>query len=244
MYIELAELARSRNGFKEASRVIDDGLKVLPLDPLLHLEKATVEMSGPAGSNDKAITSLRRSLELLPDDPQLHWMLANLLAQPDKNRADLLTQIGELKRLNASPVMTGLLEAKSMIIDKDWIKARLLLIRLQQNNLPEMLKAQVQDLLALCYHQLGERDREVDEYKKSIRVNPKDVQAQVGLAMNLLARNDIDAVLNIYRDLVKQLSLDRREAELRDVCGRLVHLLIARSQQCAADSLTGMSWTS
>ncbi len=70
VYTEPAELARSSKNFEEARRVIEDGLEVLPTDPTLHLERATLEMSGPSGSIDKGITSLRHSLELLPDDPQ------------------------------------------------------------------------------------------------------------------------------------------------------------------------------
>src|SRR5271166_3295022 len=110
VYAELAALARLAKDDDEARRVIEEGLKVLPNDPTLHLERAMLEMSGSSGSIDKAITSLRRSLELLRDQPMLSWSLANLLAQRG-DTDELLRQIGELKRLNLKPILIGLLEA-------------------------------------------------------------------------------------------------------------------------------------
>ena len=49
----------------------------MPKDPSLHLAVASLERR--AGSIDKAITSLRKSLEVLPDDVNLHLMLVNQL---------------------------------------------------------------------------------------------------------------------------------------------------------------------
>ena len=75
--------------------------------------------------------------------------------------AELLTQIGELKRVNLSPIEIGLLEAKYLMNCTEWKKAILSLVRLQQlGEQSEESKAQVQDLLAQCYHHLGDRDRE------------------------------------------------------------------------------------
>ena len=234
VYTELAALARSSRNDDEARRVIEDGLKVLPNDPTLHLERANLEMSGSSGSIDKAITSLRHSLELLPDDPMLHGNLAGFLAQRGGDPSELLKQIGELKRLNRSPVSIGFLEAKYLINCKEWKKAILSLTRLQQlvEQLPtEDLKAQVQDLLAQCYRQLGDRDRELEAYKSSLRANPKDVQAQLGLAASYAARGDLDAAIKVYLQLLDQLQQEQREAELLPIRGRLVQLLIARNQQ-------------
>ncbi len=234
VYRELAALARSSRNDDEARRVIEDGLKVLPNDPTLHLERANVELSGSSGSIDKAITSLRHSLELLPDDPMLHGNLAGFLAQRGGDPSELLKQIGELKRLNRSPVSIGFLEAKYLINCKEWKKAILSLTRLQQlvEQLPtEDLKAQVQDLLAQCYRQLGDRDRELEAYKSSIRANPKDLQAQLGLATSHAARGDLDAAIKVYLQLLDQLQQEQREAELLPIRGRLVQLLIARNQQ-------------
>ena len=168
-----------------------------------------LEMSGSSGSIDKAITSLRHSLELLPDQPMLRLNLARLLAQRG-DTTELLTQIGELKRLNLTPILIGLLEAKYLINCTEWKKAILSLVKLQQlGEQSEESKAQVQDLLAQCYHHLGDRDRERDAYKRSIRANPKDVQARLGLAANLVARGEIDPAIKEYRQLVGSVTAKR-----------------------------------
>jgi len=235
VYTELADLARSSNDLAAARQAIEAGLKVLPNEPTLHLERAKLEIAGSSGTIDKAITSLRHSVERLPDDLQLRFYLANLLAQRGGNPAELLTQIGELNRLGLQPFLLRLLEAKNLINGEEWKKAILVLTRLQQHEEQAAeLKAQVQDLLAFCYHQLGDRDHEREAYNSSVRANPKDVQAQFGLAASWLARNDIDAAIKVYRGLVEQLKLERREAELPAICDRLVPLLIARNQQRAA----------
>ena len=238
VYTELALLARLSKNDDEARRVIEDGLEVLPNDPTLHLERADLEKPG---SIDKAITSLRHSLELLPDDPMLRWHLANDLAQRGGDPAELLTQIGELKRLNLKPILIGFLEAKYLINCNEWKKAILSLVKLQQLvEQSEGSKAQVHDLLAQCYHHLGdrvrervERVRERVEYERSIRANPLDVQARLGLAAILADRGEIDNAIKEYRQLLDQLQKEHPEAELAPIRGRLIQLLIARNQQLA-----------
>ena len=246
VYAELAALARLAKNDDEVRRVIEEGLKVLPNDPTLHLERAMLEMSGSSGSIDKAITSLRHSVDLLPlpDQPLLRLNLARLLARRG-DTSELLTQIGELKRVSLSPIEIGLLEAMYLMNCTEWKKAILSLVKLQQlGEQSEESKAQVQDLLAQCYHHLGDRDRERDAYQRSIRANPKDVQARLALATSLVARGEIDPAIKEYQLLLDQLQEGQREAELLTIRGRLVELLIARNQQRAVAHPTGMRWKS
>lgn len=194
-----------------------------------------LEMSGSSGSIDKAITSLRHSVDLLPlpDQPLVRLNLARLLARRG-DTSELLTQIGELKRVSLSPIEIGLLEAMYLMNCTEWKKAILSLVKLQQlGEQSEESKAQVQDLLAQCYHHLGDRDRERDAYQRSIRANPKDVQARLALATSLVARGEIDPAIKEYQLLLDQLQERQREAELLTIRGRLVDLLIARNQQQA-----------
>ncbi len=230
VYTELAELARSSKNYEEARRVIEAGLKVLPNEPMLHLELAMLERSG---SIDKAITSLRHSVDLLPDQPMLRLSLADLLAQRG-DTTELLRQIEQLKRLNLSSISIGLLEARYQIDSNEWKKAIQSLVRLQPlvEQSPEA-KAQVHDLLAQCYHHLGDRLREREAYERSIRANPLDVQARWGLATILADQGEINNAIKEYRQLLDQLQRERPEAELAPIRGRLVRLLIARNQQRA-----------
>ncbi len=231
-YTELAELARSAKNFAEARRIIEDGLKVLPNDPSLHVDWASLEMSGPSGSIDKAITSLRHSLERLPDDLQIRWNLANLLAQSGRDSDGLLTQIGELKRLNLNPVLIGLLEARNLINQKDWIKAIKFLTGLQQRGeQSEEFKPEIQQLLAQCYDQLGDRNKAVEAYKSSVRANPKDVRARWALVASYEARGDLAVAIEECSDLEKQLKKEQHEVELTQTRSQLARLFIKRNQQ-------------
>jgi cellulose synthase operon protein C len=237
VYTELAALARSSKNDEEARQVLEAGLKILPNEPTLHRDLAMLEIPG---SIDKAIMSLRRSLEILPDQAELHMHLAYLLAQRG-DTSELLMQIGELKRLNVSPILTGFLEAKHLTNSNEWKKATQALIKLQVlvEQSPDY-KARVNDLLAQCYHHLGDREREREAYRRSVRANQQDMQARWGLAASLVARGEIDAAINEYRQLVDQLLQEQREAQLPPkqleaqlppIRGQLVRLLIARNQQ-------------
>ena len=227
VYTAVAALARSSKNYEEARRVVETGLKVLPNEPALHLELAMLERSG---SIDKAITSLRHSVGLLPDQPILRLGLAHLLAQRG-DTTELLRQIEELKRLNLPSISIpiGLLEARYQIASNEWKKAIQSLVRLQPlvEQSPEA-KAQVNDLLAQCYHHLGDRVREREEYVRSIRANPLDVQARWGLATILADQGEIDNAIKEYRQLLDELQKEQPEEELAPIRGQLVRLLIAK----------------
>jgi predicted Zn-dependent protease len=235
VYRELAILARSSNNDKEARRVIEEGLKVLPAEPMLHVERASLELPG---SIDKAIKSLRHSVDLIPGHVGLRLFLAELLAQSGVT-SDLLKEIGELKRMNLRADLVGLFEAKYLINSQDWTKAISTLVRLQPE-LPEQ-KAQVSKLLAVCYRNLASgseksealqyRVREREALEQAIKANPRDVRARVGLIENLVNAAEIERALSEYHQLPNQLRQEEREAVVAAVRVGLVRLLIARNQQ-------------
>ena len=97
--------------------------------------------------------------------------------------------------------------------------------QLMEQEQSEESKAQVHDLLAQCYHHLGDRDREREAYKRSIRANPQDVQARWRLATILAAQGEIDTAIKEYRQLLDQLQKEQPEAELAPIRGQLVRLL-------------------
>lgn len=225
VYTEMAELERASKNYEEARHVIEAGLTVLRNDPALLLEQAMLEMPG---SIDKAIMSLRHGVDLLPDQPALRWNLANLLAQRG-DTAPLLKEIGELKRLNFPQLWIGILEARYLFNCNEWEKAISTLVRLQPES-PEH-KAQVNDLLAQCYHNRKDRAREREAREQSVRANPQDLQARLQLAALLTDQGDIENAIKEYRQLLAQVRQERRDAELNAIRDRLVRILISRNQQ-------------
>jgi tetratricopeptide (TPR) repeat protein len=228
VYRELAalELNAKPPNFEAARGFLSSGLAVAPKDPSLHLAVASLERR--AGSIDKAITSLRKSLEVLPDDVNLHLMLVNQLVDQG-NTTDLLLQIEDLKRLNISPVIVDFFGACYQVNSSEWTKARQSLVRLEAmaifESRPE-LKSKVNLLLARCYNHLNDKERQHDALVEATRANPRDVEARLGLATSLAARGEIDQAIAEYE------KLDTRAPQ---ICGRLVELLIVRNQQRPAE---------
>ena len=224
VYLELAtlELDAKPPNFEAARGFLSAGLAVVPKDPSLHLAVATLERC--AGSIDKAMTSLRKSLEVLPDDVNLHLMLVNQLIDQG-NTTDLLLEIEELKRLNISPVFVDFFDACYQVNSGEWAKARQSLVRLQAMAIFESrpdLKSRVNFLLAQCYSHLSDKERQHDALVEATRANPQDGQARLNLAESLVARGEIDQAIAEYEKLNVRMPL---------VCGRLVALLIKRNQQ-------------
>jgi len=228
------ELAQTMGNAQEARQVLEDGLKAVPDASSLHQALAMIEIR--SGLIDKAIARLRESLELLPDDVSLHWMLANLLAEKGATdqgaTAELRTQIDELRRLNWFPVLIEFLEAYQQANSNDWQKACQTLIRLQTAlDSDPNLKSRLNKLLARCYEHLGDRDRQSDAIRRWADTNPQDMQAQMGLAWNMVLRGELGQAIEKYRKLADQVPQARSQ---------LVHLLIVRNQQ---QSLVQRDWT-
>ena len=231
IYEELVELEQSAKNYEEANRVIEKGLDTLPEQdtPPLRVKLAMLKWISPSGTIDKAIASLRESIQTVPDQAYLRLTLANLLAQRGETD-ELSKQIEELKRLNVWPVLTGLLEARVEINrKKDWKKAIQLLVRLvtQVEPYPE-LNGQVHYFMAQCYGQLDDREREREQYGLSVRANPKNFEARLGLAASMARRGEIENAINEYRQLLSQLQPQQRDRTFTAVCGSLIQLLIRR----------------
>ena len=201
-YRELAalELDAKPPSFEAARGFLNEGLAKAPKDPSLHLAMASLERL--AGSIDKAITSLHKSLDVLPDDVNLHLMLVNQLIDQG-NTTDLLLEIEDLKRLNLSPVIIDFFDACYQVNSGEWAKARQSLVRLQAMSIFESrpeLKAKVNSLLAQCYSHLNDRERQYDALVEASRANPQDVRARLTLAESLATRGEIDHAIAEYEN--------------------------------------------
>jgi tetratricopeptide (TPR) repeat protein len=236
IYLELAEteIAQVPPNLDKAHRILDDGLKIMPSESSLHRALALLEEL--AGRRDKAIESIRHSLQKLPDQVILHWALARLLAERG-DTTDLLAEIEELKRLNLNNLIVRYIEAHYHVNLSNWTKARDSLIKLQadvagwpdfkpvMSERDEFLvdfKAQVINLLAQCHGHLGDSERQRDAYRRAVRANPKLQAARLGLANTMIERGEIDQAIDEYRKLIGQFP---------QAAGRLVYLLIARNLQ-------------
>ena len=150
------------------------------------------------------------------------WMLAKLLAEQGKT-TELMDQIQELKGLGFTPTLLEFLEASYEVNSSQWAKAILSLSRLQPllEPLPE-LKARVNSLLARCYDQQGDTERQRDALQRAVRANPSDLPARLALISNQVERGELDQAIEEYRKLAKAVPATRL---------RLIGLLIVRNRQ-------------
>ena len=111
-----------------------------------------------------AVTSIvdYTGLESAPADrADLRLLLARVLADDHRDAGKLLLQIEELKRIGISPVWIQYLEAYYRLNTDNPVKARQILIPLQAAvSRSPVLKAMVNVLLAQCYRQLADPDKE------------------------------------------------------------------------------------
>jgi tetratricopeptide (TPR) repeat protein len=220
-YVELAEIAAASGKLEESRQVLEAGLKAVPKESSIKLHEALAILEARAGSMDKAIERLRQSISELPDQPVLHWDLANFLADRG-DTTELAAQIEELRRLRYAPLPIEFLEAYHKANSRDWKNARATLTRLQPFvELNPGWKARVNNLLGRCYEHLGESERRKDAYRRAVLADPGNIQAQMGLADSLLAGGEIDRAIGQYRKLAQPVP---------QVRGPLVRLLIAKNQ--------------
>ncbi len=220
VYLELANLAAAAGDSDAARGYLEAGLKGLPKEDLLYDALATLEAR--AGSAEKAMAVLGQGLALIPNSPILHWSLANHLAERGET-AGLAAQIEELRRLTFSPALVEFLEGYLQFNSKNWDKSRqtLLKLRLIFDQSPDF-KARLYYLLARCYGNMGQADLQREAYAQAVGANPNLIQAQLGLASNLVDRGETDQAIEIYRKLA---------ARLPAVRPMLARLLIAKNRQ-------------
>ena len=237
IYEELVDLEQSAKNYEEANRVIVAGIKALDDEAAaqLRVKQAMLQWAGPTGTIGKAIASLHKSIETIPDQAILRLNLANLLALRG-DTDELPKQIEHLKRLNVQPVLISLFEARCQINRKEWKKAIQLLVRLQTQVEPYPdLNGQVHYFMAQCYGQLGDHDREREQYGLAVRANPKNFEAHVSLAASMARLGEIENAINEYRQLLSELQPQGRDRTFSAVCSSLIQLLIRRETAKPAD---------
>jgi tetratricopeptide (TPR) repeat protein len=203
VYLELAnaELAGGEAGARAARNVLEDGLKQVPASVALYEALARLQLG--TGHADQAVATLEGGLNSAAEKTGLRFMLANVLAQRG-DTGKLLLQIEELRKVGLSPFLLDILSAHYHINSKEFRKARQLLVPVDlKAALHPHFKAQVCNLLALCYGQLGEPEMEQDARARALRANPQDNTARRGVIENMVKQGQIEGAIKEYRELIK-----------------------------------------
>jgi len=223
IYIELAGLAQRRTppDWGEAARVLEEGLEAAPKSGDLYLPLAMVELR--AGESDKAVATLRRGLDVLPDNLNMRLGLADILAQRGET-IQLKEQVMEIARLGL-PFYVDYYTAYYHVNMREWVEARRVLteklIPLDLASNPT-LRASVNDLMARCLAHLGDQERRRGALASAVRDNPDNVQTRLAWIADLVAQGNVGQAIDEYGKLVETVPQARVP---------LFQLLIARNQR-------------
>jgi tetratricopeptide (TPR) repeat protein len=186
----------------EARGYVEAGLRHAPKNVLLYECLARIDMQGrdPAG----AIASLRRGIDVAPNEGRLYWSLAELLLAG--NQVDEVKQLSaDLRKRGLRPVLLDYLAARVLFAQGQWLEAARGLIQSVPalENSPETLQLGLQArlLVALCYERLGDLDRRYEAYEGLVRADPLSVEGGLGLGATYLAMGKIDKALEAYQEI-------------------------------------------
>ena len=156
-----------------------------------------------------------------PAQFQLLWQLTNLLLDewqdeqtPEESRSELREEaarrIVQLRRTRLRPESTvpaaaDYLQARLLVIDKEYAQAEPLLTR-SRTVLDKQsdLGIQINLLLGACYNQLENPVGMLDAYSRVLKEDPNSVSALLGVAAAQWQLGQIDKSLDNYRALMKQ----------------------------------------
>ena len=137
------------------------------------------------------------------EQARLLVVLADWLASSGKtNTAKLYLRIQELKNLGYPPVVEQWLTARYYINKNDFEKAREILTLIQptvNRKFGDAFKAQINLLLAQCYRQLGEPEKEREAVRRAHLVAPEDLTPHLAWIASLLDEGKTEEVIKEYR---------------------------------------------
>lgn len=231
IYVDLARIALESRDARQARQRLEEGVKAVPKESSAQLYQLIAKLEKDAGSPLKAIEILGTALKELPDDGNLRWDLAMLLADQGET-TKLLVEIQELKRLGASSFIVDFLKARYQVNSREWKSAQQTLTALRsQVESDRNWKETINLLLAQCYERLGQTEGRLSAVEDALRANPRSLPARFALAQERVARGDLDKAIEDYRQLAR---------ESPQAMPPLVQLLIVRNQRRLAGN---RDWT-
>lgn len=201
-YLELSQAKRRRTppDLAAAEAALAKGLEAAPKSGPLHLALAVLKLS--AQDVDGALKALRHGLEVLPDDAALRVTLADALASRGAT-AELREQARELYRIGLK-AYGDYYAAFSLVNAREWNEAKkILLERLTNLDLSSNppLRAGVNLLLAQCYGNLGDVERQRSYLSGAVRDAPNNLPSRLSWIGGLVDQGEVDRAISEYRTL-------------------------------------------
>src|SRR5262245_5675417 len=188
---DAARYAR-KDYWNEARRYLRHGLNKSPKESVLYLALVDVEIRDdgtPDARRKEAIKVLTTGrAEVRPDGlPEILFALAEQYAETG-DKAGTGDTVAQLRKLNQNPARIDFLLGLFLVRQQQWYEGSGVLERVRPLLATYTEKTvQIDLLLAQCYGQLGDIDRQVLTYRRAVTAAPLDWRPRFGLAGALAA---------------------------------------------------------
>ena len=228
-YLEAAQLAERKSGKSDldaARQILDEGLEKVSQSQAAPLYLALAALERRAGRIDESIRVMEDALKKMPDQVQIRFQLAMMLAASGDS-SKLQLQIQEMKNSSFNQILIDYFTAYYYVNRNEFSQARRILAALQPlvGHHGEF-KARVNVLLARCYAQLGESELQWDATRRAVAADPENLLAKLDWIQGMVQRGDLNGAIEQSRRLVVQVPSIRIQ---------LAKLLIAQNQQRPKD---------
>lgn len=193
------------------------GIELAPENSKLLLSIAQLEWD--FGDRDDSVRYIKKSLERTPGDiPTLAMLAETYIANSEYAKSQKL--IDNLPAHPAAQALADYLQGRLLIAKEEWPEAlKQFESALQNPDNSAMLVERINLNLARCYRHTGNRDGEVEAYRRVLKMSPNSTSARLGIAGRHLEQNRILEAINEYRQLT----------HVRDVPPLLIRLLIGQN---------------
>jgi len=192
--------AGSRPKLLKVRERVEKALEKYPDDERFYHVLSTVHFG--LGEPDAAIAAIRLGKTNLPDNVDLAWVLADLLISNGETEA-AQEEIKKARELDDSEAFPNYLEARILKSGGDLIRAAQRLEEVltqvdRENRLSVLARIQLGD----CYRLMGDFERQLEEYRRILDIDPLSVSGGTGAASALLALGRTREALTQYRLLI------------------------------------------
>ena len=188
--------------YDEARDCATRGVELFPDEIRLYTTLADIELR--SGNRDKAVTALQNGLRVTGRSLQLLWSLANLMIDLD-NFDEAKKIIEELQATDYPEQLVNYLVARIDFVQGHWYAA--LRAFEKDRDLLAMwpgLAKQVDVWVGQCYGKLGNRDKQLQAYRRALIVDPSYAAAKAAETDALMAMGQLNQAVNKFGQLSRE----------------------------------------
>jgi tetratricopeptide (TPR) repeat protein len=185
----------------EAAARLEEGIRKHPSDARMYRHLAWIEYF--AKRHESARRWLQAGIVACPDAHELHTALAEILIQ-GKMFDQVQAILSDLKARGIREDLLKYLTARIAVERGDWADAvtQLEQLRTESRTNPEVT-TQVHILLAHCFRQLGDTDRQAESLRRVLESDAQSLPARLGLAALYTSIGRLDDAIKEYEQILQ-----------------------------------------